>query len=942
MTEIKTSPLLDVTKENIEKFLKVNKKVLTNPEFYFSIDDNKDKKEEYDTAILRVIICFLSTGQTRAVSNTFNALNWLCHEKVNSSNNGHKVFVDHCYLPDDTNIELLTNSGIPFIFGASTHRPVTDFDIMIVSAAILPECLNLPSILKNSGIPFTIEERRKDNRLPLIMFGGAAANEMSIVLGPIKDNDGNPIGKSLVDMAIYGYGEGIIPDLMDWYCVRKSQGLDLKNKELLQETMIEDGIWSDNIFWPDKYEWVYDEDKFTIKEIKCLDTRLPKEVKYNRVKDIAFRGFPLKTFNLNGVSSDSTDIQISTGCSGASSCCSFCMESTVAGCYTERPLPDIIEDYKYAIRHCAPNSISWYSFNLNYYNRFMDLLSSGADYFSSLSLLNERLDIIANAPEQLYLARKLGLRRISGAIEGAGVRIRNGILNKNLNRETLMKAARNIFSTKVMMFKFGMILTGQETQADIDDFKSEVEEMIKIRDELGASTALQINWTPLVIYSQIALRHLPRITAENSYNSARTMGDFIEFAQKHKIRNKFNGKGCGTWLEQLLLDFGPAGTDWLVDVTTNEGMSYYRHFSEKDKARATKCLDKRGYTNHLFFTKARPEDWIFPNDHIRYATPALKKMWWERYQKMNFDTPLCLRTLANMNAKCHRCGICETPQEIKSMVGRDFSDNMSLEEVERKLTEIRHMYSVRVVVKKKPEWDIISSETLSHYITSKFNQVSEEIANNFYSVGKTSTSWVSNNGQKDWFGGVFAFDLNLKSFIDKDEFEKNIEKVNAMLDSCQVVKVVHDTKEFPIRRTDMLSFLGSTTSTSANALMDRLSCFDWNIRVPEKSMGEQLDYVLKPMPELKEKTLIVQSGTQCLIYMNYPGYINPYLVMASILGKSYEFVLQNYRFNVQDHGKLVEAGCNCGRQLEYSYITESTSRVCSICRGKVILKKLMK
>ena len=75
---------------------------------------------------------------------------------------------------------------------------------------------------------------------------------------------------------------------------------------------------------------------------------------------------------------------------------------------------------KYVVKTSAPNTISFYSYNLNYYKHFMDLLSEAADHFKGLTLLNERMDIVAYAPEQLALAKRLGLKRFSGAIEGYG------------------------------------------------------------------------------------------------------------------------------------------------------------------------------------------------------------------------------------------------------------------------------------------------------------------------------------------------------------------------------------------------------------------------------------------------------------------------------------------------------------------------------------------
>ena len=93
---------------------------------------------------------------------------------------------------------------------------------------------------------------------------------------------------------------------------------------------------------------------------------------------------------------------------------------------------------------------------------------------------------------------------------------------------------------------------------DIDDFISEIDEMLAIKAEMGANTSLQFNVTPLVLYSQIPLRYMPRRTAEMSFKRERTMRDLLSLSRK-TIRIKFNGRGCGTWIEQLVLRLWPAG-----------------------------------------------------------------------------------------------------------------------------------------------------------------------------------------------------------------------------------------------------------------------------------------------------------------------------------------------------------------------------------------------
>ena len=342
-----------------------------------------------------------------------------------------------------------------------------------------------------------------------------------------------------------------------------------------------------------------------------------------------------------------------------------------------------------------------------------------------------------------------------------------------------------------------MITYGGETEEDIDDFISEIDEMLAIRTEMGANTSLQFNVTPLVLYSQIPLRYMPRRTAEMSYKKERTMRKLIEACQERSIRIKFNGRGCGTWLEQLILDFGPIGTDTMVSATLDNGLMYVRNFGDKDQAAVEKAMTERGF-DPLFFIKERPLDWIFPNDHIKYAEPELIQQWKDRHVAQNFDVPLCLHTLAQTKPKCHKCGLCKTPEEVKMMVKRDFNDENTLDQVIEKLSSSRHVDTVRVVAKMNPGWEMYCRDSLIHYITSQFLRRNEDLAEAFYATGKNSTTWLSSNGQKGWFGGTFAFDVQLKSRVSEGAFQKLIAEVNSELDSCQVQAVFGDTKALPV------------------------------------------------------------------------------------------------------------------------------------------------
>lgn len=928
--------LLEVPSTSIDSFLKENRRKMVWPEYYYGIDNNQQYRSEFTDDRLKVLIVMLSTGDTRSQSNTFNALNHLATKDLGTD----KVFVDFCYFPEKANMDMLTKAGIPWIFGNVSHETCKHYDVIYMSNAIIPEVANISHMYKHSGIPLTIEERDKED-IPLVVFGGAAASEANIALGPIYNDDGTYVGKSLIDIANYGYGEVNITKLTNKLYELKMAGMNLHDKPQVKETLINEEFLKDYLFYPEHYQWVYDEkDHWTIKEIKCLDSRLPKRVLYNTIHE-DFRGFPLRVMHLSGQAAHAQDIMVSSGCSGQSSTCSFCLEATLAGRYFERELPDIENEIKYARMTTAPNAISPYSFNLNYYKHFMDLISLIGHNSKTISMHNERVDVVANAPDQMLLAKKMGLMRFAGAIEGCSERIRNGLLNKNLSEETLLRAFDIIFDLKLMHAKCGMIQTGFETDEDFDEFIAMLDKLIEHREKKGASTFFQFNWTPLVYYNQIPLRWMARNTARMGFDNVRCFQKVIAACKERNCRIKFNSRGSGTWQEQMVLDLGPAGTDLLVHSCLEDGFIYISFFDDRFKDGLVKQLAKRGWDPY-FFLNERPLDWIFPGDHIKFCSDELIEDWKKRHIEQNFRKPLCLRTPAKNDPKCYGCKACHNGEEIKCMIHRDVSDVNTVESVLESISSYRYVDAIRVVGKKNPDWDIYHLDSMCHYLTAQFLQRDPDLEDAFFAVGHNTHEIVGNNGQKAYFGGTFAFDVQLRKRVPLSKWTSLIEDINKHLTVAQIVNVFPDAKEVPVGRGTEIAWFGNTSSISMTLLKDKLANFDWNIFKSVKSMAGGLNLEKFPMPELKEQCLFVQRGSQVLVYMNLPCDVNPHLVMASILGRGYEKVLNDFNFNSMDQTKPVDAHGSDGRQLGFSLFKNQNKKYSNIMEGKMLLAKLTK
>lgn len=957
-----------VTRKEIDTFLRANYRKIPGVEYMFGGDNNQDTVAKFEAAPLRVLCVFLSTGTVRSVSNTFNALSSLIHH-----GSDNQAFVDYSYVPELEAQEMLKKNGIPYIFGNISHAPVTDYDIVFLSHAIVPEILNLPHMLFNSGIPINMEDRLKDNSLPLLVYGGAAAVCSFSVFG-----DTGMGGHSLVDVAQYGYGEGQIESFIGYALKYKNAGNDIKDKSVFIEALKTDYDRADYLFHPLAYKFITDPNEpLKVVRIEKVDPRVPDKVKFNRIDNGVWPGFDNKVFNLTGENADSHDVHISLGCSSYSSC-SFCVEGLTTGAYREKKFEDVqkaIQDIK---RNCAPNSLSAYSFNLNYYYRFLDLLREMAINSSHISLINERMDVIASSPEYMRLAKALGLIRVSSPIEGISERIRNRYFNKNLSREQILKAFENIFAIKPIMVKVGLIHSGRETKEDYDEWFNLCYDVAKLRDEMGCNTAFQFSVTPLVHYNQTPLGWDERITARKSYEDIRDQKYFIEgtkvafnctreeldnfmathdvtarkggepddeeryeVERKIPVRIKYNGRGPGTYLEQLLLDLDVGGTKFITDVTLNKGMNYQRHFGYKEKDLMVAALKDQNIDPEWIFHERNPED---PRacDLVEFTTPKNYEKWKEGFYTKDYERKMCMLTPANPKAACVNCGMCPTAESKRHTCARKIWNEHTFDDVINSLDEERHVDTTTIVFKKGADYDMWSMEYLKHYITAQFLQRSDSLSDAFYAVGPCSTNWTSDNGQKAWFSGNHVFQVYWKRRVSKAELQEFVDEINQNLTVGKITNIIDGQKENKLQVSSVISYLGVIDSLTMSQVKDKLANYEWDVKVAVKSMGGALEFETHHMPELKEKFLVVPSKNKLLIYVTVPAKVNPYLLMNSIFGKSMQYWIENSRWQIVDHGKVAQANCSCGKELIYSYVSDSVSPICPTCKGKRLLYTLTK
>ena len=159
---------------------------------------NTLSKNEYDSRNFRILFARLSTYKDVSASFTHLLL-----YQIACGIPG--VFADLAYLPPVNDTKIFETSGIPWLLGTQTKFGPRKFDLIGFSNSIVQEIINIPNFLKTSQIPLSASKRLDDERVPIIILGGANAPYTTSIWGP----------DSLVDGVFTGHDSSCIARLFE-------------------------------------------------------------------------------------------------------------------------------------------------------------------------------------------------------------------------------------------------------------------------------------------------------------------------------------------------------------------------------------------------------------------------------------------------------------------------------------------------------------------------------------------------------------------------------------------------------------------------------------------------------------------------------------------------------------------------------------------------------
>lgn len=406
---------------------------------------------EFEEAQLRVLITRLSPLQNVRESASHHFLFQEVRRALPSA------FIDFAFFPNPENIQLFLENNMPFFPGIQSLRPLSDFDLVLVSNSYTLELFNLPYLFLNTGIS-ALKSQRHESK-PLIIMGGSSALMAQCAI--------SQEGDSFVDALFFGEGEGE---------VSRIASIVNDNKERSKAEILR--------ILEKEVKGFFDIRK-PIPEI-CISPPKAAEASY------LLTDYPI----LNTDIEDTVKLMITQGCMCF---CSFCFEGYTRKPFREYSSKDIVDKaVEVKITH-APSKIDMLSFNFNMHSGISKIIADLNEVAKFVNFKSQRADILALRPELLDVEILSGKRSYTIGIEGISERMRR-YLHKSLTEKELMQALEQIYSKKPRQLKLFFMITGLENESDLKEFKNFIMKLKRLRNcrtIMSFGLVVNLPFTPL-------------------------------------------------------------------------------------------------------------------------------------------------------------------------------------------------------------------------------------------------------------------------------------------------------------------------------------------------------------------------------------------------------------------------------------------------------------
>lgn len=551
------------------------------------------------------------------------------------------VFPDLAFLPPRADLPIFERDKIPWLLGAQSKRGASEFDFIGISNAIVQELINLPSMLKASGIPLSKQERMKRDDLPLLILGGANALYSSCVW----------LDEPAVDGVFVGESDAAIRKMLE--ICRDGKAAGRSKVEILKLLEEIPGFFQPENPRSTRKSFVWD-----LNKAEALE-RAP----------IYYLEEPL----------GSSHLQISEGCPCF---CSFCAESWDRKPYRERSREVLKETALRLKASMGLDSIDIYSFNFNMHSGLYGVLWDLAPHFRQIGLKSQRFDLLAHDEVMIKIQHVLEKANLTCGLEGISPRLRR-YLQKNLNTDDLHASLMGILKSKARELKVFLIATGHEEEQDFIALEDLLEHFKDIRRKSGSGARIMFSMTPLVRFPWTPLEF------EDAFSMAHY--DTIIRKAAQRVRNAgFEFREAADlpeyWVSQVLVRAAhPGVVRALRRATSATGFLYYREITEGFRSAFERELIQEGLDPVALLRGHSLEESASKPWTAIETTVKRDYLWYRCQLSREFkEEDYCLGR-SWVKAKCHHCGGCPTRFHVRAIVMSEQKRDYTIEQfIERR------------------------------------------------------------------------------------------------------------------------------------------------------------------------------------------------------------------------------------------------------------------
>lgn len=526
------------------------------------------------------------------------------------------------------------------LFTLETQTPVCDMDWLGITIQYEMCYTNILQVIDLSGIPLLAKDRKKGDA---IVIGG----------GPCTVNP-EPVA-DFFDIIYVGEGEVSYRNLLDLY--KQYKNSDMTREDFLHEASKLPGIYS-----PSLYDVDYNEDG-TVREIRPLREGVPEKIVWQDVLDFENAPYPMKpVIPYLKVTQDRVGLEIMRGCIRG---CRFCQAGMIYR-PTRQKNVDMLKKYaKEMLKNTGYEEINLSSLSSSDYDKLDELLTFLIEMRDNdhvnVSLPSLRVD--AFSLDVMSKVQDIKKSSLTFACEAGTQRLRN-VINKGLTEEYIMEGCRQAFVggwDKVKLyFMLGLPTETEEDMLGIAELSQRISECFfdnvpkeqrngRVMITASASYFVPKPFTPFQWASMIRPEEFTRRAhaVKDACNSMRN---------KKSIRFIYHDADIS-----ILEGVFARGDRRLSKVILRayEKGAIYDAWSEFFKpAIYDEAFAECGIDPYFYTERTRPEDEVFPWDHIDVGVTRsfLLNEW--RLSQQEKVTPNCREKCSGCGAAKYGGGVC--------------------------------------------------------------------------------------------------------------------------------------------------------------------------------------------------------------------------------------------------------------------------------------------